>query len=70
MSRLPWWRQPPVTGWDRGIALALFVVIAFVLQPVVLGDSWGDTWIAAGSWFVLVVALLEIRLLLSRRSGP
>ena len=70
MSRLPWWRQPRVTWWDRGIAIALAAVIGVVLQPVVLGDSWGDTWIAAGSWFVVVMVLQEIRVRLSRRSRP
>jgi len=70
MSRLPWWRQPLVTWWDRGIAIALAAVIAFVLQPALLGSSWEDTWIAAGSWFLLVMALWGIRVLLSRRTRP
>ncbi len=70
MSQLPWWRQPLVTWWDRGIAIALAGVIAFVLQPTLLGDSLEDTLLAAGSWLLLVMVLWEIRRRASRHTGP
>jgi hypothetical protein len=66
MNELPWWRQPLVTWWDRGIAIALAGLIAIVLQPALLGDSGEDTLLGAGLWLLLVMVLWEIRRRASR----
>jgi hypothetical protein len=62
---LPWWRQAKVTGWDRGIGLAL-IVLALALKTAFLGNGWGDSWIAAGCWFLVVAVFVEVRRRLSR----
>jgi hypothetical protein len=61
----PWWRQAKVTRWDQGIGLGLLVT-ALALQPVLLGMSWSDAWMAAVCWSLVVLALGEIRRRLSR----
>jgi hypothetical protein len=31
------------------------------LQTIWFGNSWRDSWLAAGCWFVVVVVLIEVR---------
>jgi hypothetical protein len=66
--RSHWWREAKVNRWDGAVAIALAVVVGLVLQPALLGNGWGDDWIAAVSWFVILVPLIEVRRRLSRRS--
>jgi hypothetical protein len=59
-ERLPWWRQAKITRWDYGIGLGL-LLLAMALQTIWFGNSWRDSWLAAGCWFVVVVVLIEVR---------